>query len=90
MFEKLFLRTIPSVLTIILVAGLTSDLLAQGQSGSRIPDQYIVILRDSELPPGLARPHEHHRQRNSPKVPVMPKSSPWIGGGFASPCSIRQ
>lgn len=61
MFEKLFLRTIPSVLTIILVAGLTSDLLAQGQSGSRIPDQYIVILRDSELPPGLARPQARAR-----------------------------
>lgn len=52
--EKLFLRMIPSVLTILLIACLTSSLLAQVQSGSRIPDQYIVILRDSELPPGLA------------------------------------
>ncbi|UCF21127.1 MAG: S8 family serine peptidase [Gemmatimonadota bacterium] len=51
--------TVLGMLTFILAS--SGPALAQGRSGDAIPDQYIVVLREAALPPGLSRAEAESR-----------------------------
>ncbi len=55
-------RGAPRVLVMLTLSlAFSGSAFAQGRSGDAIPDQYIVVLRDAVLPPGLSRAEAESR-----------------------------